>query len=1067
MLGAAVVKTACKLWLKDNAIAADAAVGVVEIVQAQVADARERRRAGRLFEDLEERVADNVLNNPEFDRLPDNERDAAVLAVADTFDKARLTNRDLFASDLDPTRLYRAVRPLGTRFADSLGAPELYDRILRNCCAYVVEVANALPGFEVGVFGELLARQSEIIRHLDQRFDRLPMQLGGAGAETFEPTYLRLVAKQLDKVELFGVTVSERVGNYPLSVAYVSLSICPRQPVDDPSSGFAVTSIEDALSTSRRAFIRGEAGSGKTTLLQWLAVRCGNRDFYGPSWGWTDSVPLFVRLRRYSGKELPRPEDFLHEVGGSIARTMPLDWMHDLLRTGRALVLVDGVDELPEVQRHRAREWLRELLLAYPKARYVVTTRKTGAAESWLDNEAFDVFEIQPMAKADIEAMVSHWHSAVAEGVADSADLERIETSRRELTRKIGVNRHLRMLAVNPLMTALICALHLDRRMQLPHDRMELYSVALEMLLDRRDTERQIRASEISMSRIDQTLMLQDLAYWLVRNSLARASAERVLERLAAKLSDLHRVHANANEVLRHLLDRSGLLRMPAEGEIDFVHKTFQEFLAGRGAVAADDIGVLVKNAHDDQWHEVVLMAVADGSAQQTDELLRGILARAQEEPGRRYVLQALAVGCIQHTPQLSPELQRLLQEVAAELLPPRRMNQANALAGAGDLVLELLAERTDYSAQEATATIRMAAAIGGDQAIPIIAACARTQGTSVQGEVERAWSKFEPEEFARQVLTGVDYSTLNVDDPSVLPALRNLPVRVLNCAFRHGYGNIDYIREIPTLERFHLRDSHLQSLAPLADQTNLEMLSLKFGTGTVDISPIGRCSSLTEVEIAFDAIADVGQLRGITNIKALQFVDDAPLLFVLENLAQSLRLTHFGMEQAKSMGRHIRILLKAPQLSKLESLRLDKVNYLRTIAGIEQWAETMTAIALNAPRLTDVDQLSSLHRLVDADLRNTPLDSLDFLGDSHSLTHLDIGGHYLDIPDLAPLAALPSLSSLGIWTEQPVDLSGLAGASRLNVTISGPGRIPVSGKGKLEKSVVVRRSSRTLPERY
>lgn len=30
------------------------------------------------------------------------------------------------------------------------------------------------------------------------------------------------------------------------------------------------------------------------------------------------------------------------------------------------------------------------------------------------------------------------------------------------------------MLAVNPLMTALICALHLDRRMQLPDDRMGL-----------------------------------------------------------------------------------------------------------------------------------------------------------------------------------------------------------------------------------------------------------------------------------------------------------------------------------------------------------------------------------------------------------------------------------------------------------------------------------------------------------------------------------------------------------------------------------------------------------------
>jgi hypothetical protein len=103
MLGAAVVKTACKLWLKDNAIAADAVVGVAEIVQAQVADVRERRRVRRLFEDLEERVADNVLNSldVEFRGVEENERAAATLAVADTLDTAKLTNQDFFAADLD------------------------------------------------------------------------------------------------------------------------------------------------------------------------------------------------------------------------------------------------------------------------------------------------------------------------------------------------------------------------------------------------------------------------------------------------------------------------------------------------------------------------------------------------------------------------------------------------------------------------------------------------------------------------------------------------------------------------------------------------------------------------------------------------------------------------------------------------------------------------------------------------------------------------------------------------------------------------------------------------------
>ena len=56
-------------------------------------------------------------------------------------------------------------------------------------------------------------------------------------------------------------------------------------------------------------------------------------------------------------------------------------------------------------------------------------------------------------------------------------------------------------------------------------------------------------------------------------------------------------------------MERSGLLREPAAGRVDFVHRTFQEYLAAKAAVDNDEIGLLVTNAHDDQWREVVVMA--------------------------------------------------------------------------------------------------------------------------------------------------------------------------------------------------------------------------------------------------------------------------------------------------------------------------------------------------------------------------------------------------------------------------------------------------------------------------
>ncbi|WP_336158724.1 hypothetical protein [Amycolatopsis sp. VC5-11] len=48
---------------------------------------------------------------------------------------------------------------------------------------------------------------------------------------------------------------------------------------------------------------------------------------------------------------LPTSERFLDEAGRHIADEMPTGWVQHRLRTGRAVVLVDGIDELPAKRR--------------------------------------------------------------------------------------------------------------------------------------------------------------------------------------------------------------------------------------------------------------------------------------------------------------------------------------------------------------------------------------------------------------------------------------------------------------------------------------------------------------------------------------------------------------------------------------------------------------------------------------------------------------------------------------------------------------------------------------------
>src|SRR5438046_10416283 len=85
-LGAVVVKSACKLWLGDRQPTSDVASELVDLFAGRVSSRFEQRKLGRLFDDCADIVAKRVasLLDSEFGSVPDNEREAAILAVADT-----------------------------------------------------------------------------------------------------------------------------------------------------------------------------------------------------------------------------------------------------------------------------------------------------------------------------------------------------------------------------------------------------------------------------------------------------------------------------------------------------------------------------------------------------------------------------------------------------------------------------------------------------------------------------------------------------------------------------------------------------------------------------------------------------------------------------------------------------------------------------------------------------------------------------------------------------------------------------------------------------------------------
>ena len=120
-LGAVVVKSAFKLWLGDRPFAADVSSGLVDALAGRMSSAFDQRRVSRFFEDCSDIVAKRLtaLMDADFRSVPDNERDAALFAVRDTFAMTALTDGALFRADL------RRVRNSRRRACRSSTAPRV------------------------------------------------------------------------------------------------------------------------------------------------------------------------------------------------------------------------------------------------------------------------------------------------------------------------------------------------------------------------------------------------------------------------------------------------------------------------------------------------------------------------------------------------------------------------------------------------------------------------------------------------------------------------------------------------------------------------------------------------------------------------------------------------------------------------------------------------------------------------------------------------------------------------------------------------------------------------------
>ncbi|MEL3948483.1 MULTISPECIES: NACHT N-terminal Helical domain 1-containing protein [Streptomyces] len=946
-LGGTVATRAVRLWLAPKEREQQAHASMSELIRVRVPGLRARRGVERQFEQIADAVAGRVqpLLEHEFRGLTENGREAVLAAVTDAFVRADLSDEAVLGSDADPAELTRRVRacvPVPDGFSEV--ETRFHEIVLAECCDCYVRVLRRLPVFTERAVTDLLARSTSLADELQKVLERLPARSlyapqGTGEDEAFRNQYLSLVSKSLDEIELFGLGPSDRAPRTKLSVAYVSLRTSedggarrrdrPRPALRsgaqdwEPREAERSSSmrVEAALRDAPRVLLRGEAGSGKTTLLQWLAVTAARGAFTGDLAEWNGLIPVLVKLRQYAGSRPPAPEAMLDRVAGPLTGLMPAGWMHRAFADGRVLLLVDGVDELLAGERRGVREWLRGLLHQYPDSRVVVTSRPAAARSDWLRAEEFTALHLARMTPADLTSFIRQWHQAVRDGSGLSCAEEDLPRYERSLVTNLQDRPHLQSLATNPLLAALLCALHLARRGQLPRNRMELYRMTLEVLVQQRDNDRGVRSElPVPLTLTDKLCLLRDLAWRLSDNSRTEIAAERAAGHVTAKLAAMRHLDGlEGPAVLDHLLHRSGVLRSPAEGRLDFVHRTFQEYLAAYEAAVEDRIGNLVGRAHLDLWRETVVMAAGHANRTQQEELLGGVLERAEREPRHSRALRLVAASCQETMPSVPDALAARLDEAVVRLVPPRRQSEVASLAAVGPPLLRLLPESlAGLSATSAAATVATVAQIGGDGALAHLERYAGAAEVGVGQHLLDSWEYFDVAAYARTVLpklplgelimhlshpgqwayaTGLDqirWVAVEYPIPDLTRMAELPPLRALWLAAVRGEADLSLLGIHPDLAILSLSGrGRLHRIEVLREFARLSILTLRFR----DLPPLAAVplpSKLRHLRLGeLPADYDVGPLSGYDRLRRLTLagrgsprgLDDGALLAQLREL--------------------------------------------------------------------------------------------------------------------------------------------------------------------------------------
>ncbi|WP_414573980.1 NACHT domain-containing protein [Nostoc sp. CCY 9925] len=520
--------------------------------------------------------------------------------------------------------------------------------------------------------------------------------------------YLKLIIKDSEKIHFAGIKMKGQDWDIPEPLERIFVIpdiINEEQKANRVSLDLQDMISADKLLNSSRAqqmVILGDPGSGKSTLMQYYAAKVAQHKFTELGLP-EDLLPILIRIRDLANQPEIDILTYLQEcIPLKYTLDIPEGFFDYWLKQGKALILLDGLDEIAD--ENKQREVARHLSSfvtnnQYVQNRVIITSRPAEYRRDFFETHEFTHYFILPFDESKINLFIDRWYNS---RFSDSQESQRRQSSLKELLNK---QERIKILVENPLLLTLVCLIHRYDAVRLPQKRDKLYETAIETLLLNWEMSR----FEEKQAPIDKKLehikftnlqrLMEKLAYWIHCQQIATedkncstiVERDEIIEQLRKDIQNLKKIELyeakqEAEKFIDYISARSGLLNEQGKNCYAFVHKTFQEYLCAKeidyryqndeGSYEEIVLHHIKEHLYNPHWREVLLLLIVIQKPKPIAKAICAILEQDKDNEKSYHHNLLFAGSCLAEDPNNlknadnDPSLHILSELVKLEINP-------------------------------------------------------------------------------------------------------------------------------------------------------------------------------------------------------------------------------------------------------------------------------------------------------------------------------------------------------------------------------------------------------------